>query len=89
MKTSAKDTLNYAHVQTTHEKVSLEKRREICRVRNIILCLAKCNFDISVPSIERMYGISIAQGWEPKELLDPGVLGELMDLFLACRMEDE
>lgn len=65
----------------------MEKRREISRVRNIILCLAKCNFDISVVSIERMYEISVAQGWEPKELLDPGVLGELMDLFLAGRME--
>ncbi|EPT26985.1 exosome component 2, putative [Toxoplasma gondii ME49] len=86
MKTSAKDTMNYAHVQTTHEKVSKEMRLAISRVRNIVLCLARSNFDISTQTIERMYDVSVSRGWEAKDLADPLVMQELVEAFLVARL---
>ncbi|PFH35297.1 putative exosome component 2 [Besnoitia besnoiti] len=87
-KTSTKDSLNYAHVQTTHESVSKERRLAISRVRNIILCLAKSNFDISIAAIERMYEISGSRGWEAKDLTDPLIMEQLVEAFLASRLGD-
>eukprot|EP00921_Rhytidocystis_pertsovi_P024122 GHVQ01038732.1.p1 GENE.GHVQ01038732.1~~GHVQ01038732.1.p1 ORF type:complete len:305 (-),score=26.09 GHVQ01038732.1:368-1282(-) len=77
---NSKDSLNFVASGVEYQKVEMEVRKNISRVRNCILCLSSYYLDISPKSIEVIYEVS--QKWSLVALLRPDVKTFLIRMFL-------